>query len=215
MAGLIGIKCGTTRWVNSDGTIEQATLIHVDKNYITAIKTEEKDGYSAVQLASIPATKNISKPKEGVFKKLGIDAQKQLKEFRVSNESLSNYKLGEALEVDHMASAATVSVTSITKGRGFAGTVKRHNFSMQRATHGNSLSHRAPGAIGQCQFPGRVNKGKKMAGQMGNVQRTIRNLVVLSIDKENNLLIIKGSVPGMPGAVVTINMYKQSTAEAA
>ena len=114
-----------------------------------------------------------------------------------------------------MASAATVSVTSITKGRGFAGTVKRHNFSMQRATHGNSLSHRAPGAIGQCQFPGRVNKGKKMAGQMGNVQRTIRNLVVLSIDKENNLLIIKGSVPGMPGAVVTINMYKQSTAEAA
>ena len=215
MSGLIGIKCGTTRWVNQDGSIEQATLIHIDDNHVTAVKDADKDGYSAVQLASIVAKKELSKPKAGMYKKLDIAAQKKLKEFRLSAEEAAKYKVGDILNVDHLKIAATVSVSATTKGRGFAGTVKRHNFSMQRATHGNSLSHRAPGAIGQCQFPGRVNKGKKMAGQMGNVQRTMRNLKVLSIDTEKKLLIIKGSIPGMPGAVVLVNPYKLSTTEAA
>ena len=215
MTGLIGIKCGTTRWVNQDGSIEQATLIYIDNNYITEVKKQDTYGYNAVQIASISAEKDLSKPKAGLYKKLKIDAQKKLKEFRLDESEVAKYNVGDVLNVDHFSNAATVSVTATSKGKGFAGTVKRHNFSMQRATHGNSLSHRAPGSIGQCQFPGRVNKGKKMAGQMGNVQRTLRNLKVLSIDKEKNVLIIKGSVPGMPGGVVLVNPYKLTTTEAA
>ena len=215
MTGLIGIKCGTTRWVNQDGSIEQATLIYIDNNYITEVKKQDTDGYNAVQIASLAAEKDLCKPKAGLYKKLKIDAQKKLKEFRLDESEVAKYNVGDVLSVEHFSNTATVSVTATSKGKGFAGTVKRHNFSMQRATHGNSLSHRAPGAIGQCQFPGRVNKGKKMAGQMGNVQRTLRNLKVLSIDKEKNILIIKGSVPGMPGGVVLVNPYKLTTTEAA
>lgn len=215
MVGLIGIKCGTTRWVNSDGTIEHATLIKIDSNHITAVMTQEKHGYSALQLASISVEKNISKPKKGLYDKLGISPQKKIKESRIPKEDESSYKVGDALSVDHFSNVASVSVSAKTKGRGFAGCVKRHNFSMQRATHGNSLSHRAPGAIGQCQFPGRVNKGKKMAGQMGDVQRTIKNLDVLNIDSEKGLLIIKGAVPGKPGAIVLVKEYRLAKVEAA
>ena len=215
MTGLIGIKCGTTRWVNQDGSIDQATLIYIDKNFVTSIKQEKSDGYSAIQLASIEANKNISKPLKGMYDKLSIKEQKKLKEFRVDSETAKNFKVGDVLNVEHFNNVSAVNISATTKGKGFAGTVKRHNFSMQRETHGNSLSHRAPGSIGQCQFPGRVNKGKKMAGQMGNVQRTIRNLGVLSVDKESNVLIVKGSIPGMPGAVVLVNPHKYAETEAA
>ena len=204
MSGLIGIKCGTSRYVREDGTITQATLIYVDANHITAVKTKQKDGYNALQLASCPVQKELSKPKQGYYAKRSMQPQRVMKEFRVDDKFVSEYAQGDTLSVEYLNDFKEVNVAAISKGKGFSGCVKRHNFSMQRATHGNSLSHRAPGAIGQCQFPGRVNKGKKMAGQYGATRITIKNLEVLKVDGSKNLLIVRGSVPGMPGAVVHV-----------
>ncbi len=206
MSGLIGTKCGTTRLFTEDGSVEQVTIIKVDDNFVTAVKEQATHGYSAIQLASIPATKNVNKPSQGHFDAVKVPAQKVLKEFKSENSQTPS--LGDKLGVELFEDTLAVAVTSTSKGKGFAGCIKRHNFSAQRATHGNSLSHRAPGSIGQCQFPGRVNKGKKMAGQLGSVQKTMRNLKVMSLDKEKGLLVIKGSVPGKNGAVVFVKKYK-------
>lgn len=207
MSGLIGIKCGSTRMFADNGTVEQVTLIKVDANYVTMIKNVTQHGYDAVQLASVAANKKLTKPIAGQFSAVGVAAQRVVKEFRLSQEEAADLKPGSALGVAFFADTKAVAVTATSKGKGFAGCIKRHNFSSQRATHGNSLSHRAPGSTGQCQFPGRVNPGKKMAGQLGSVQRTMRNLKVMGVDEEKGLLIVKGSVPGKTGAVVFVKKY--------
>ena len=209
MSGLIGTKCGTTRFYTKDGSIEQCTIIRVEDNFVTMVKDHNKHGYSAVQLASVPAKKSVNKPTEGHYASVNVPAQKVLKEFPI--EDGVSYTPGASIGVEVLDNTLAVAVTATSKGKGFAGCIKRHNFSAQRATHGNSLSHRAPGSIGQCQFPGRVNKGKKMAGQLGSVQKTMQNLKVLNIDKEKGLLVIKGSIPGKNGAIVFIKKYKVSS----
>ena len=205
MAGLIGIKCGTSRLFNDKGGVEQVTVIKVFPNYVTGKKAD-----NALQLASIPTNKQFGKQKGGVFAKLKIAEQKRIKEFTFAESDYQAHEIGAELNVGLMSKASHVSVTGTSIGKGFAGCVKRWNFSMQRATHGNSLSHRAPGSIGQCQDPGRVIKGKKMAGRLGGVQRTMKGLAVLKIDEAEGLLIVKGSVPGYEGSVVFVNKQKES-----
>lgn len=212
MSGLIGIKCGTTRNFTEDtaGVIQQVTLIKLENNFVTELVKKDNRGYSAVQFSSIACKESkLRKSEAKRFETLGLSPQKISKETKmVSDESVSRFTLGEPVNVDFFEDVDKVDVVAVTKGKGFAGCVKRHGFSMQRATHGNSLSHRAPGSIGQCQFPGRVNPGKKMAGRMGNQRVTMKNLHVVGVDKENGLLIVKGSVPGANGAVVYIKSKK-------
>ena len=210
MAGLIGIKCGTSRLFNHENNgVDQVTLIKIFPNLVIKKKSKDQHGYDALQLASIPCSKSLNKQKGGVFAKLNLHEQKQLKEFVFSAVDSEHHVPGSELTVNIFAKTKTVSVTGTSIGKGFSGTVKRWNFSMQRATHGNSLSHRAPGSIGQCQDPGRVIKGKKMAGRLGGVQRTIKGLSVLRVDESDGLLIIKGSVPGYDGSVVYIRKQKE------
>ena len=208
MSGIIAVKCGTTRAYSTtdQGAIDQVTILEVSPNFITMIKESEKDGYKALQLASIPVKeKHISAAQKKIYANLGIEPQRVVKEMRFEGDKDGkNFSLGEALNVGIFKNIPKVDVVSNSKGKGFAGCVKRHNFSMQRATHGNSLSHRAPGSIGQCQFPGRVNPGKKMAGRMGHTRVTIKNLKVHSIDEANNLIMLVGSIPGAKGSVVFI-----------
>lgn len=208
MSGIIGTKCGTTRVYKTDtsGGIEQVTVIQIQPNYITMIKDQSQCGYTSLQIASVGAKeKHLSKAQTSVYKKLDIAPQRHVRELRLaSDKQLSGYKLGQALGVEVFTETEQVDVTANSKGKGFAGCVKRHGFSMQRATHGNSLSHRAPGSIGQCQFPGRVNPGKKMAGRMGNVRVTVRNLRIVFIDTEKGLLYVSGSVPGPKGCIVYV-----------
>lgn len=206
MTGLIGIKCGTSRLISESGETNQVTVIKVEPNFVTG-----KRANNSLQLASIPKKKSVSKCQEGQFKKLNVANQSKIREFKFSKEDFEKYDLGMQLDVEAMSSASVVSVTGTSIGKGFAGCVKRWNFRMQRATHGNSLSHRAPGSIGQCQDPGRVIKGKKMAGRLGGVQRTIKGLQVLKIDQENGLLIVKGSVPGYDGSVVYVKKQKEAS----
>ena len=210
MTGLIGIKCGTSRLFNSEnGGVDQVTVIKVFPNFVIEKKAAGQCGNTALQLASIPCDKTLSKPKGGVFAKLQLNEQKHLKEFAFSASESEPHTPGSELNVGVFAQTKTVSVTGTSIGKGFAGTVKRWNFSMQRATHGNSLSHRAPGSIGQCQDPGRVIKGKKMAGRLGGVQRTVKGLSILKIDEADGLLVVKGSVPGYDGSVVYIRKQKE------
>lgn len=213
MSGLIGIKCGTSRLGNAAGGIDQVTLIKVFPNYITERKTADKHGYDALQLASLPVEKSTSKQKKGVYEKLKIAPQKHQKEFVFNKAHADKHELGSHIGVEIMDVDSTVTVTGTSLGKGFAGCVKRWNFSMQRATHGNSLSHRAPGSIGQCQDPGRVIKGKKMAGRLGGVQRSIKGLTILHIDEEKGLLVVKGSVPGYEGSVVYVRMQNKAKAK--
>lgn len=209
MAGLIGIKCGTSRLFNDEnGGVDQVTVIKVFPNFVIEKKKEEKNE-QALQLASVPANKGLTKPKGGMFAKLKLSEQKYLKEFVFSKADGQAHAPGAELNVGIFGKTKTVSVTGTSIGKGFAGTVKRWNFSMQRATHGNSLSHRAPGSIGQCQDPGRVIKGKKMAGRLGGVQRTVKGLSILKIDEADGLLVVKGSVPGYDGSVVYIRKQKE------
>lgn len=210
MSGLIGIKCGTSRLFNDNGGVDQVTVIKIFTNYVTEKRTVSKNGYAALQLGSIPCVKKIAKQKAGLFAKIKISEQKTLREFPFSQKEYDQYDVGSELGVGLMSSVNTVSVTGTSIGKGFAGCVKRWNFRMQRATHGNSLSHRAPGAIGQCQDPGRVIKGKKMAGQLGNVQRTVKGLSVLKVNEDEGLLIVKGSVPGYDGSVVYVRKQERA-----
>ncbi len=196
MIGIIGKKCGMTRVFTDDGKSVPVTIIQAHPNQINRIKTLESDGYNAIQVTANQASSKITKPVQGQFSKSNITPRATLHEFRVDDHELEQVETGKEIKVNYFNKGERVDVVGKTIGKGFAGVIKRHNFSMQDATHGNSLAHRAPGSIGQNQTPGRVFKGKKMAGHMGNVRRTIQNLEVIEIDEERNLLFIKGSVSG-------------------
>ncbi len=203
--GIIGKKVGMTRVFTEDGVSIPVTVVKVDNNRITQLKTEETDGYTAVQVTtgSVHAGR-VNKPTAGHFAKAGVEAGEGLWEFRVSADEIGNYEVGAEVSVEVLDGVEKVDVTGTTKGKGFAGAVKRHNFATQDFSHGNSVSHRAPGSIGQNQTPGRVFKGKKMAGHMGNVRQTTQNLELVKVDPENGLLLIKGAVPGAKQSVVMV-----------
>lgn len=201
--GLVGRKSGMTRIFTEEGTSVPVTVVEVQPNRVTQIKTLETDGYSAIQVTTgARRASRVSKALAGHYAKASTEAGDGLWEFRT--DDLDGLELGGELKVDRFEAGQKVDVTGTSKGKGFQGGVKRHNFRMQDATHGNSLSHRAPGSIGQCQTPGRVWKGKKMAGQMGNVRKTTQSLEVVRVDLENNLLLIKGSLPGATGSSVIV-----------
>ena len=203
--GLVGRKSGMTRVFTEEGNSVPVTVVEVQPNRVTQIKTPEIDGYSAFQVTTgSRRASRVSKAAAGHFAKANTVAGNGLWEFCAEGDEIAEIELGGEIKVDHFEAGQKVDVTGTSKGKGFQGGVKRHNFQMQDATHGNSLSHRAPGSIGQCQTPGKVWKGKKMAGQMGNVQKTTQSLEVVRVDTENNLLLIKGAVPGAPGSSVIV-----------
>ena len=206
--GLVGRKSGMTRIFTESGSSIPVTVVEVLPNRVTQVKTVETDGYSAVQVTtgSVKGS-HLSKSEAGLFSKAGIDAGRGLWELRADAADLEEKDVATGFEftVEAFAEGQIVDVTGTSKGKGFQGVIKRHNFHMQDATHGNSLAHRAPGSIGQCQTPGRVWKGKKMAGQMGNVKVTTQGLEVVRVDTDNNLILIKGAVPGATGADVIIS----------
>ncbi|MGI9279335.1 MAG: 50S ribosomal protein L3 [Endozoicomonas sp.] len=201
--GLVGKKCGMTRIFTEDGASVPVTVIEVDPNRITQVKNQDVDGYSAVQVTTgAKKSSRVRKPEAGHFAKAKVEAGRGLWEFRVDDSG--SYELGQLIGVDLFEQGQKVDVTGQSKGKGFQGGVKRWNFHMQDATHGNSLSHRAPGSIGQCQTPGRVFKGKKMAGHMGAEKVTVQSLEIVRVDAERNLLLVKGAVPGATGADVIV-----------
>ena len=203
--GLVGRKCGMTRVFTEDGVSIPVTVVEAQPNRITQVKTVETDGYRALQVvAGSRKASRVVKPAAGHFAAAKVEAGDLLTEFRIADGDDTEYQIGTELRVELFDEGQKVDVIGTSIGKGFAGTVKRHNFSMQDATHGNSLAHRAPGSIGQNQTPGRVFKGKKMSGQMGNVRRTIQNLEVVRVDNERNLLLIKGAVPGHRGGKVIV-----------
>jgi large subunit ribosomal protein L3 len=203
--GIVGRKCGMTRVFTDDGISIPVTVIEAQPNRITQVKTVESDGYRALQVtAGARKPSHVSKSKAGHFAKAKVEAGDLMTEFRLEDSDDGEFELGAEINVESFAEGQKVDVIGTSIGKGFAGVIKRHNFSMQDATHGNSLAHRAPGSIGQNQTPGRVFKGKKMAGHMGNVRRTMQNLVVVRVDAERNLLLIKGAVPGHAGGRVIV-----------
>ena len=203
--GLIGRKAGMTRVFTEDGVSVPVTVIEVDPNRVTQVKTVEADGYKAVQVTTGTVKANrLSKPEAGHYAKANVEAGRGLWEFRLSGDEEIN--VGDSLTVERFEAGQKVDVTGQSKGKGFQGGVKRWNFRTQDATHGNSLSHRAPGSIGQCQTPGRVWKGKKMAGHMGAERVTVQTLEVVRVDAERNLLLIKGAVPGATGGDVIVKL---------
>ena len=199
--GLVGRKAGMTRVFTEDGGSIPVTVIEVEPNRVTQVKSVASDGYRALQVTTGTRRANrITKPEAGHFAKAGVDAGRGLWEFRLGDGEGEAIAVGAELKVETLFQPGQlVDVTGTTIGKGFAGTIKRHHFKGQPATHGNSLSHRAPGSIGQNQSPGRVFKGKRMAGQMGAARRSIQNLEVVRIDAERNLLLVKGAVPGAKG----------------
>ena len=203
--GLIGQKCGMTRIFTEDGRSIPVTVISIHPNRVIRMKSVDSDGYNAVQIAyGHKKVSKVNKSLQGQYAKAGVEPGLALYEFKYTDEEANSIKVGGEFDVSLFDVGIKVDVTANSKGKGFAGVIKRHNFHMQDATHGNSLSHRAPGSIGQCQDPGRVFKGKKMAGHLGNVQNTIQNQEIVKIDKERNLLFIKGAVPGYPGAIICV-----------
>jgi len=194
-----------TRVFTEDGNSIPVTVIEVNPNRVTQVKTDEKDGYNSIQVTMGTRRANLlNKPQAGHFTQAGVEAGEGLWELRLPEGETGDYETGSELTVGMFEAGEKVDVTGTSKGKGFAGVVKRYNFRMQDATHGNSLSHRAPGSIGQNQTPGRVFKGKKMAGHMGDERVTTQNLEVVRVDAERNLLLIKGAVPGAPGGQVTV-----------
>jgi len=203
--GLVGRKSGMTRVFTEEGVSIPVTVVEVQPNRVTQVKTVESDGYDAIQVtAGSRKSSHLKKSESGLFSKAGVEAGEGLWEFRTEGEDMGEITTGSEIKVDRFEVGQKVDVTGTSKGKGFQGGVKRHNFRMQDATHGNSISHRAPGSIGQCQTPGRVWKGKKMAGQMGNVRKTLQSLEVVRVDADNNLLLIKGAVPGATGSNVIV-----------
>lgn len=204
--GLIGRKCGMTRVFTEAGVSVPVTVIEVVANKIVQIKTEETDGYNALQVtAGARRPSRVTKPAAGHFAKASVEAGEILKEFRLHNAAdLESYKAGDELTVELFAEGQQVDVRGVSKGKGFQGGIKRHNFSHQRNSHGNSLSHRAIGSSGMCQTPGRVFKGKKMPGQMGNKNCTVQAQRIVRVDADRNLILVKGTVPGAPGGKVVI-----------
>ena len=203
--GMIGQKAGMTRIFDSTGVSIPVTVISFSPNTITQIKTDEKDGYKAVQVSyGISSEKRVNKAIFGHYKKSSLTPGKGLIEFRIENDDVNNFEIGNTINISTFKEGEHVDIIGTTKGKGFQGGVKRHHFKTQDATHGNSLSHRALGSTGQCQDPGRVFKGKKMPGQLGNVKNTIQNLVVVKIVEEDNIMLVKGSVPGFNGSNLII-----------
>ncbi|MEF1171061.1 50S ribosomal protein L3 [Vibrio sinaloensis] len=203
MIGLIGRKVGMTRVFTEEGVSIPVTVVEVEANRVSQVKTLETDGYAAIQVtAGAKKANRVSKPEAGHFAKAGVEAGRGLWEFRLENGE--EFAVGAELTVELFNETKKVDVTGTSKGKGFQGAVKRWNFRTQDATHGNSLSHRAPGSIGQCQTPGRVFKGKKMAGHMGAERVTTQNLEIVRVDAERNLLLIKGAVPGATGGNVIV-----------
>lgn len=201
--GLVGRKSGMTRVFSEDGASIPVTVVEIAPNRVTQIKDVDSDGYRAVQVtAGSRKAAKVSKSEAGHFAKAGVEAGRGLWEFRISADD--EVAVGAELTVEAFEAGQKVDVAGRSKGKGFQGGVKRWNFAMQDATHGNSLSHRAPGSIGQCQTPGRVFKGKKMAGHMGSANVTVQGLEVVRVDTERNLLLIKGAVPGAPGGDVIV-----------
>ena len=203
--GIIGTKIGNSSFFNEDGSVTPITIIKVDDCVVSQIKTKDKDGYNAIQLASIENNlkiSNVKKPQRKIFSSINSKPKKVLKEFRVLKENL--LEIGTILDASHFQKDQIVDVTGISIGKGFQGSMKRHNFKGGRASHGVSVSHRAHGSTGNSQDPGRVFKGKKMAGHMGAKKVTKQNLKIVSVDKDNKLISIKGSVPGKKNTVVLI-----------
>lgn len=210
--GVIGRKAGMTRIFTEEGVSVPVTVIEVQPNRVTQLKTEDADGYRAVQVTmGERRASRVTKPLAGHFAQAGVTAGEVLREFRLDAGEGDDLATGHEIGVTLFAAGQKVDVRGVTKGRGFAGGVRRHNFRTQDATHGNSVSHRAPGSIGQCQTPGRVMKGKRMAGHMGSVNRVQQNLEVIRVDAERNLLLIRGGVPGPTGGrLVVLPSVKKS-----
>ncbi|MGY0399056.1 MAG: 50S ribosomal protein L3 [Ostreibacterium sp.] len=209
--GLVGYKEGMTRVFKEDGSAVPVTVIRIPTNTVVSHKTMDKDGYTAIQVTyGSQKPSRLSKGEIGHFAKNNVEVGAGLSEFRVVEEDLEHYVLGAIVPLTLFGAGARIDVRGVSIGKGFAGTVKRHNFSMQRATHGNSLSHRAPGSIGQNQTPGRVFKGKKMAGHMGAVNKCIQNLEVVEVNEEKGYLLVKGGVPGHKNTRLFINASVKS-----
>jgi large subunit ribosomal protein L3 len=203
--GLVGRKCGMTRVFTEEGVSIPVTVIEAQPNQITQVKTVENDGYRALQVsAGQRKASRVSKPQAGHFAQAKVEAGDLIAEFRLDDTDEGEFEAGNEIKVDLFEEGQKVDVIGTSIGKGYAGTVKRHNFRTQDATHGNSLAHRAPGSIGQNQTPGRVFKGKKMSGHMGNARSTVQNLEVVRVDAERNLLLIKGAVPGHKGGRVIV-----------
>ena len=203
--GIVGRKAGMTRIFTEEGVSVPVTVIEVAPNRVAQLKQVESDGYLSVQVTmGQRKASRVNKPESGHFAKAGVEAGRGLWEFRAEAADLEGIEVGSEIKVDRFEAGQLVDVRGQTQGKGFQGGVKRHHFQTQDATHGNSLSHRAPGSIGQCQTPGRVFKGKKMAGHMGAVQRCQQNLEVVRVDADRNLLLVKGAIPGAKGGSVIV-----------
>jgi len=212
--GLVGRKVGMTRVFTDEGDSVPVTVVDVSDNRVTQIKTAKTDGYAAVQVTfGKRRPSRVSKPAAGHFAKAAVEAGHTLKEFRVSEEQLASLKVGGKVGVDLFQVGQMVDVTGTSQGKGFAGVIKRHNFSSNRASHGNSRSHNTPGSTGQAQDPGRVFPGKRMAGQLGNVKRTAQSLEIVRIDADRQLLLIKGSVPGSKGGDLLVHPAAKARAK--
>jgi large subunit ribosomal protein L3 len=214
--GVIGRKAGMTRVFGEDGASVPVTVIEVTPNRVAQVRSDEADGYRAIQVAAGKRrASRVTKPMAGHYAKAGVEPGEVLREFRLDGDEGADLDAGGELSVTLFEVGQKVDVRGVTKGRGFAGTIRRHNFRSQDATHGNSVSHRAPGSIGQCQTPGRVFKGKRMAGHMGNVNRCQQNLEVIRVDTERNLLLVRGGVPGPAGGrLVVVPSVKQKNKKA-
>ncbi len=203
--GIVGRKRGMMRVFTEDGDSVPVTVVEASPNYVAELMTPTAKGYAAVKVSwGIKKPSALPKPQAGYYAKANLQTGEGFLEYRVSDAELEQYAAGAEIKVDIFAVGQKVDVTGTTNGKGFAGVIKRHHFSHQRNTHGNSVSHRAPGSIGQCQTPGRVFKGKKMSGHLGNVQRTTQNLEIIRVDSARHLLLIKGSVPSVKGGKVII-----------
>jgi len=203
--GLVGRKVGMTRVFTDDGDTIPVTVVDVSNNRVTQIKTAETDGYAAVQVTyGRRRPSRVNKASAGHFAKAGAEAGHTLKEFRVKPDEIASFKLGGQVSADIFKPGQMVDVSGTSQGKGFAGVIKRHHFSSNRASHGNSVSHNKPGSIGQNQDPGRVFPGKRMAGHLGNAHRTVQNVEIIRVDTERQLLLIKGALPGSRGGDVTV-----------
>jgi len=212
--GLVGRKVGMTRVFADDGSAIPVTVLDVANNRVTQVKTPDADGYAAVQITfGKRRASRVSKPMAGHLAKAGVEAGDMLKEFHVTTDELAKFKPGDVVGVDTFEVGQLVDVTGTTKGRGFSGVITRHNFSSNRASHGNSRSHNTPGSISMAQDPGRVFPGKRMAGQFGNVTRTVQTLPVIRVDKERGLLLVKGAVPGADGGHIVVRPSAKTPAK--
>jgi large subunit ribosomal protein L3 len=203
--GLVGRKIGMTRIFSEDGASIPVTVLDMSNNRVSQIKTTDVDGYDALQIAyGTRKASRVNKAQAGHFAKAGVEAARGTAEFRVAADAAAEHQAGAAVSVEIFQAGQLVDVSGVTQGKGFAGTIKRHNFGSQRASHGNSRSHNVPGSIGQAQDPGRIFPGKRMSGHMGAANRTVQNLEVVRVDAERQLLLIKGAVPGSKGGDVVV-----------